>query len=151
VFALEMGKKLSCATAESAGAQLKSILWYDDTQGLSDLQYIDPRVIVVDSLQKLKSRKSTVDKLRRWAADNDRNIILISQKGKHGASRHGEDDDFDCDMVCDVEKNSNEQGRRKELHLHNDERSPCADKCAHVVIVKSRVCELVSFDVPIAT
>lgn len=150
VFGLEMGKKLSRKTAENAGALLGSFWWYDDVRGLEELTIIEPDVVVVDSIQKLgRDRGRVIDRLRRWALDCDKNVIFVSQLGQHGSSRHGEDSDFDCDIVIDVSKGKLEQGPRKAVHGTDETESPCAPGCAHCHVAKSRVCPLVSFDVPI--
>lgn len=149
-FALEMGKKLSCKTAENAGADLNAFWWYDDLKGLEELHLIEPDVVLVDSIQKIgKARGRIIDQLRRWALDNERALILVSQLGQHGSSRHGEDSDFDCDIVIDVQQGKTDKGPRKTTHGLDDEESECAKGCAHCRITKSRVCPLIGFDVPI--
>lgn len=150
VAALEMGAKLSHSTAKNAGANTENLIWYDDIEPLFDeLRYVDPDVIIVDSVQKLKKRGPRVAQLRRWALDNSKNLILISQKGQHGSSRHGEDDDFDCDVIIDVRPTSKDGVIFAECHAHDDHKTPCKAKHAHATVAKSRVCELLSCDVPI--
>lgn len=150
VLALEMGKSLSVDSARSAGARLDCLWWYDDLSALDELDVLGPRVVVVDSTQKLgRSRSSVVARLRQWALTNDRNLILISQLGKHGTSRYGESDDFDCDIVADVSHGSTPQETRKAIHGFDAEPTPCRQGCAHVSIAKARLCPLVAFDVPI--
>lgn len=149
VFGLEMGKELSTETGRDAGALLENCWWYDDIAGLDELSIIDPACVVVDSLQKLRKRKSIVKRLRDWARDFQRNVIFISQKGHHGASRHGEDDDFDCDVVVDVEPGMVEGVQCVKAHAMNEKPSQCREGCAHVRIAKARVAPLVSGDVPI--
>jgi len=149
VFALEMGAKLSADTARDAGADTSQFYWYEDADKFEEVEALDPVVVVVDSIQKLPRRKAWIARARQWARDRDRNLILISQKGKHGASRHGEDDDFDCDCIVDVMPCEAEGRPRSELH-HGDERpTACAPGCAHAVVVKSRICMPGAWDVPI--
>ena len=150
VAALEMGDKLSHATARNAGATTENMVWYNDIGPLFDeLKYTEPAAIVVDSVQKLKKRGTWVTKLRKWAYESDANLILVSQKGTHGASRHGEDDDFDCDVIVDVKASSKDGVTFEEMHGKDEHRTPCKAKHAHATVAKSRVCELVSADVPI--
>lgn len=152
VAALEMGCKLSNSTARNAGARTENnnMVWYDEIDPLFDeLKYTTPAVIIVDSVQKLKKRGVWVTKLRRWALEHDANLILISQKGQHGSSRHGEDDDFDCDVIIDVKATSKDGTIFSELHGKEEFKTPCKNKHAHATVAKSRVCELLSWDVPI--
>lgn len=149
-FGLEMGEVLSKDTAQQSGANMDRFWWYEDTSGLSELEIIKPAVVVVDSAQKLgRQRKSIVAQLRNWAQQQGGNLILVSQKGKHGASRHGEDDDFDCDAVADVTHGSTPQEPRAAIHGFDGKPTPCKYGHAHVAIAKSRICPLVAFDVPI--
>jgi hypothetical protein len=150
VLAIEMGLVLSNDTALQSGARLDRFYWYEDTSGLSELEIIRPAVVVVDSVQKLgRQRKSIVAQLRQWAQLTNSNLILVSQKGKHGASRHGEDDDFDCDCVADVTHGSTPQEPCSAIHGFDHKPTPCKHGHAHVSIAKSRICPLVAFDVPI--
>lgn len=150
IFALEMGKVLSKETAAFAGANLDNCWWYDDIEGLPDLELLNPAVVVVDSTQKIKRGRTTVvNKLRKWAEDNDRNVIFVSQLGVHGASRHGEDQDFDCDVVVDVSPGMVDGVPCKNRHGLNEKPADCREGCAHVRIAKSRVCQLIGGDVPI--
>lgn len=149
-FALEMGDVLSKDSARQSGANMDRFYWYTDTSGLTELEIIKPAVVAIDSVQKLgRQRKSIVARLRQWAQEADGNLILISQKGKHGASRHGEDDDFDCDAVADVMHGSTPQEMRSAIHGFDSKPTPCKMHHAHVSITKSRICPLVAFDVPI--
>lgn len=149
-FVLEMGEVLSKDSAQQAGANMDRFWWYPDTSGLSELAIIKPAVVLVDSVQKLgRQRKSIVAQLRQWAQQAEGNLILISQKGKHGASRHGEDDDFDCDCVADVQHGSTSQERCSAIHGFDSKPTPCEMGHAHISIAKSRICPLVAFDVPI--
>lgn len=149
-FALEMGDKLSSHTAVDAGANVSNFWWYNDTNGIDEIEYLDPDVVVVDSVQKLgRSRRKLVDRLMRWARDKNRNLILISQKGQHGASRHGEDDDFDCDCIVDVRSAKHDGALLSEIHGTDDFRTECAPGCTHATVAKSRVCQLLSWDLPI--
>jgi hypothetical protein len=151
IFGLEMGNELSLDSANNAGAKLDEILWYEGLEGLSDLDAVNPDVVVIDSIQKLrKDRRRTVDRLMQWAKDFDRNLILVSQLSAEGKSRYGEDDDFDVDMTVDIWAGRHpKHGPRKDLHGLEDEPRHCADGCAHASVAKSRVCPLVAFDVPI--
>lgn len=149
IFGLEMGKSLSMETATLAGAQLDSLWWYDDVEGLDDLEILSPAVVVVDSVQKVRARRSVVTRLRRWARENSRNVIFVSQLGHHGASRHGEDDDFDTDVVVDVSPGMVDGVACRRAHALNEKASKCKPGCAHVRIAKSRVCPLINGDVPI--
>lgn len=149
IFSLEMGKTLGKETARAAGATLGNCWWYDDIEGLSDLDILSPAVVVVDSIQKIRRRNSTILKLRAWAADKERNMLFVSQLGTHGASRHGEDSDFDCDVVVDVQPGMVDGVQCKNRHGIGEKATECAEGCAHVRIAKSRVCQLVSGDVPI--
>lgn len=149
-FVLEMGKVLSRDSAQKVGAHLERFWWYEDMDGLAELELIHPKIIVVDSVQKLgRQRKSIVARLRQWAMERDATLILVSQKGKHGASRHGEDDDFDCDVVADVEHGTTPQEARSAIHGFDGKPTRCKMNHAHIVIAKSRICPLVAFDVPI--
>jgi hypothetical protein len=149
IFGLEMGKVLSKETGSFAGAVLDNCWWYDDMVGLEDLAIISPAVVVVDSLQKLKPRKSIVKRLRDWAMAEGRNVLFVSQLGQHGSSRHGEDDDFDCDIVVDVSPGMIDGTPCRNRHGINDKPIDCREGCAHVRIAKSRVCQLIGGDVPI--
>jgi|WetSurMetagenome_2_1015567.scaffolds.fasta_scaffold63133_1 hypothetical protein len=150
VFGLEMGKVLSKETAGFAGANLDNCWWYDDVEGIADLNVLCPAVVVVDSIQKVqRGRTRFVNGLRKWAKDNARNAIFVSQLGIHGASRHGEDQDFDCDIVVDVSPGMVDGVACKNRHGINEKPADCREGCAHVRIVKSRVCQLVGGDVPI--
>lgn len=149
-FVLEMGKVLSCDSAQQAGANLERFWWYEDMAGLEELALIRPASIVIDSVQKLgRQRKSIVARMRQWAMDQNTTLILVSQKGKHGASRHGEDDDFDCDVVADVEHGSTPQQAQSAIHGFDGKPTQCKMNHAHIAVVKSRICPLVAFDVPI--
>lgn len=149
-FGLEMGKTLSCVTAESAGANMANFWWYEDLDGLKDLPHLNPSTVVIDSIQKLgRARARIVSMLRKWALDNQRNVILVSQLNTKGKSRHGEDDDFDCDLLVDVTRCKNDGVMRQEIHGLDATRTPCQEGCAHIEIAKSRVCNLVALDVPI--
>lgn len=125
--------------------------WSDDVdRGLEDLEYLRPRAAVIDSIQKLgKSRARVTETLKSWAQEFNTNVLFVSQQGQHGASRYGEDDDFDCDVVIDVASNRTEKGRRKAIHGFDEKPTLCRDGHAHVYIAKSRVCPLIAFDVPI--
>lgn len=149
IFSLEMGKTLGKETARNAGATLENCWWYDDIEGLADLDVLSPAVVLVDSIQKLRRRNSAILKLRAWAADKERNAIFVSQLGTHGASRHGEDSDFDCDVVVDVQPGMVDGVQCKNRHGIGEKATECAEGCAHVRIAKSRVCQLISGDVPI--
>lgn len=150
MFGLEMGKVLSKETAGFAGANLENCWWYDDLEGLADLDVLCPAVVVVDSIQKIrKGRTSVVNRLRKWAADNGRNAIFVSQLGVHGASRHGEDQDFDCDVVVDVSPGMVDGVPCKNRHGVNEKPAECREGCVHVRIAKSRICQLIGGDVPI--
>lgn len=148
---LEMGKVLSADSARKAGARMDRFWWYDDVdKGIDELAVVRPSSAIVDSIQKLgRRRASVIERLKRWAKDESTNLILVSQQGRHGVSRHGEDDDFDCDVVVDVQHATNQGIPRKEVHGFEEERTPCRKGCAHLVVVKSRVCPLIAFDVPI--
>jgi hypothetical protein len=151
VLALEMGLVLSKDSGAQSGANVDDFYWYDDAdKGLREIEIIRPAVVVIDSVQKLgRQRKSIVSQLRQWAEDQGSNLILVSQKGKHGASRHGEDDDFDCDVVADVMHGSTPQEPRTAIHGFESKPTACKMGHAHVSIAKSRICPLVAFDVPI--
>lgn len=151
VFGIEMGKALSVETAKKAGAQMESFYWYQDVDGMSDLEVLDPAVVVVDSIQKLgRDRRRVVNELIQWARDYDRNCVFISQLSTDGKSRFGEDDDFDCDVIVDVSAGRTAKGGiSRRVHGLDDKPTPCRDGCAHAAIAKSRVCPLISFDVPI--
>lgn len=151
VFGIEMGTALSVETARKAGAQMSAFYWYQDTEGLSDLEVLDPAVVVVDSIQKLgRDRRRIVNQLMMWARDYDRNCVFISQLSADGKSRFGEDDDFDCDVIVDVSAGRTAKGGiSRRVHGLDDKQTPCRDGCTHASIAKSRVCPLVSFDVPI--
>lgn len=151
VLCIEMGQVLSVDTATRAGAKLERLRWYDDVdEGLADLEVYDPDAVVVDSVQLLRrARACIVDRLRTWAEDFDRNVLFVSQLGKHGSSRHGEDDDFDCDLVVDILATKTDEGRRRAIHGDDDKQSPCADGTAHVRVAKTRICAPLGFDVRI--
>lgn len=150
ILGLEMGSELSKATAASAGADLDRCWWYDEPSVLEDLEILAPDVVVVDSIQELgRRRKSIVASLQKWAKDCGTNVLLISQLGQHGASRHGENDDFKCDIVIDILPGHSEDGPRTASHGLGHTKQHCADGCAHVRIAKSRICPLIGFDVPI--
>ena len=151
IFGLEMGNELSLETARNAGANTDHVYWYEDLEGLEDLERIDPDAVAIDSIQKLRrERRHTVDRLMQWARDNERNLILVSQLSADGKSRYGEDDDFDVDMTVDIWPGRHPKtGPRKDLHGLEDEPRRCADGCAHASVAKSRICPLVAFDVPI--
>lgn len=151
IFGIEMGKELSVETARKAGANTEDLYWYEDLDGLQDLEQLQPNAVAVDSIQKLKrERRRTVDRLMQWARDYERNVILVSQLSAEGKSRYGEDDDFDVDMVVDIWPGRHPKtGPRKDLHGIEDEPRRCADGCAHAYVAKSRLCSLIGFDVPI--
>jgi hypothetical protein len=150
VFGIEMGKTLSLDTARQAGAQCEQLVWYDDLEGLAELELLEPAVVVIDSIQKLRrARRQTVDRLMAWAKQSDSSLVLVSQLSADGKSRYGEDDDFDCDMTVDVWPGRTTKGPRKDVHLFEDTHRRCDDGCAHVLVAKSRVCPLVAFDAPI--
>lgn len=150
IFGLEMGKSHSVETATNAGAKLENIWWYEDIEGLSELELLNPAVVVIDSIQKLgRDRKRIVEQLRDWAKDAERNVIFISQLSADGKSRYGEDDDFYADMNVDVSPGRTDKGPRKMVHGFADSPTRCADGCCHVSVAKSRVCPLIAFDVPI--
>ena len=151
VLALEMGLVLSKDSGVQSGAILEEFWWYEDVDnGLREIEIIRPSVVLVDSVQKLGyQRKSIVSQLRQWAQDENTNLILVSQKGKHGASRHSEDDDFDCDVVADVQHGSTPQQPQSAIHGFESKPTACKYGHAHVSIAKSRICPLVAFDVPI--
>ena len=150
IFGIEMGKELSLQAARDAGAQVDRIWWYDDPTGLADLEFIDPAVVVVDSIQKLKrERRRFVDKLIQWARDYSRNVVFVSQLSADGKSRYGEDDDFDCDCIVDVWPGRTAKKPRWDTHGLDDAPTRCADGCCHASVAKSRVCPLLACDVPI--
>lgn len=151
VIALEMGKILSKETADAAGADLASLYWYDDAESaLADLEVLRPGAIVVDSIQKLRRRRaSTVTKIMRWCRENKSNALFVSQLGQHGSSRHGEDDDFDCDVVVDVSPGMIDGVLCRNRHGIGQKATECREGSAHVRVAKSRVCQLVAGDVPI--
>ena len=149
IFGLEMGTVLSKDTARQAGARLDNCWWYDDVEGLEDLDVLSPAVVVVDSIQKIPYRSRTVAKLRNWARTNGRNLILVSQQGQHGSSRYGESDDFDCDVVVDVSPGMVDGQQCRKSHGLNEKATKCQPGCAHVRIAKARICPLVPGDVPI--
>jgi len=149
-FGIEMGKTLSCVTAESAGANMAHFWWYDSTEGLTDLPHINPACVVIDSVQKLgRARSRIVTMLRKWAVDNDRNVVFVSQLNKRGSSRNGEDDDFDCDVVVDVTQCKHDGVMRQEIHGLDAVKTPCTDGCAHIEVTKSRAGHLLALDVQI--
>lgn len=149
-FGIEMGKVLSLDTAIKAGAIVDDVWWYEDLRGLDELEIIDPAAVVLDSIQKLKwDRRRVVDKLMSWAVDNNRNLILVSQLSADGKSRYGEDDDFDVDIVVDVSQGRTNKGPNKAVHLLDDKQTPCKAGHAHCSVMKSRICQLLAFDVPI--
>jgi hypothetical protein len=149
-FGIEMGETLSSVTANDAGANMANFWWYEDLEGLKDLPHIDPACVVIDSVQKLgRARGRIVAMLRKWALENDRNVIFVSQRNQKGASRNGEDDDFDCDVIVDVTRCKNDGVMRQEIHGRDESRTPCQEGCAHIEIAKSRVCQLIALDVQI--
>jgi hypothetical protein len=152
-FALEMGQALSCVTAEVAGARMDRFYWYDSIAGLEELDTIDPAAVAIDSVQKLGRDKSKVIKrLRRWALERQRNLVLVSQQNIRGASWGGDAPDFDCDFIVDISRRLNEKGiARREIHGNDETPSMCAEKCAHAQVAKTRVPDSVpvAFDVPI--
>jgi len=149
-FGIEMGKALSLQTAQNAGAHVKDVWWYEDLEGLEEIDLIDPAAVVIDSIQKLKrARRRTVDFLLNWARQTSRNVILVSQLSAQGKSRYGEDDDFDVDMTVDVSPGRSAKGGRKEIHGLEDSPTLCKLGCAHASVAKSRVCPLISADLPI--
>ena len=150
IFGIEMGKTLSLDSALKAGAKVDDVWWYQDVEGLEDLEAIDPDVVVVDSIQKLRyERRRIVDRLMAWAKENGRNVILVSQLSADGKSRYGEDDDFDADMTVDVSPGRTDRGPCKKVHGFEDGPTRCKDGCAHASVAKSRVCPLLALDVPI--
>jgi hypothetical protein len=150
-FGLEMGKELSVETATLAGANLHAFTWYSDIKGLSELELVDPAVVVIDSIQKLgRARGSVLDDLMTWARERERNCVFVSQLSADGKSRYGEDADFDCDMNCDVGPTRTAKGGlMQKTHAFDDKPTKCKNGHAHVSVAKSRVCPLISFDVPI--
>jgi hypothetical protein len=150
IFGIEMGKTLSLDSASKAGARTDDILWYEDLAGFAEVELVNPSVVVVDSIQKLKyERRRIVDRLMAWAKDNERNVVLVSQLSADGKSRYGEDDDFDVDMTVDVSPGRTDKGPRKGVHLLEDGPTRCKDGCCHASVAKSRVCPLLAIDVPI--
>lgn len=150
VFTLEMGKVLALDGAQQAGADVVQFWWYEAIDGLDELPIVQPQAVVVDSAQKLGRRGfKVVSKLQEWANTTGGNLILVSQLGRHGVSRHGEDNDFDCDVVADVSRGSSFQEIRKAIHEFDHAPSPCLSGHAHITIAKSRLGPCVAFDVPI--
>jgi hypothetical protein len=149
-FGIEMGMVLSLDTARNAGAHIEQIIWYGDLDGLAELEIIDPKAVVIDSIQKLRrARRRTVDLLMAWAKEFDRNVVLVSQLSADGKSRYGEDDDFDVDMIVDVSPGRTNRGPCKHVHGLEDTARPCAPGCCHASVPKSRVCPLLAADLPI--
>jgi hypothetical protein len=150
-FGLEMGKELSVDTARKAGAKMDSFFWYADTDGLDDLDVIQPDAVVVDSIQKLgRERTRVVEMLMTWARDNAKNCIFISQLSADGKSRYGENDDFYCDVIVDVySARTPKGGLSRRTHGRDENDRVCHDGCTHACVAKSRVCQLIAFDVPI--
>jgi hypothetical protein len=151
IFALEMGKKLSIHTLRDCGANNGNVWWYEhDCSGLEEVKHINPASIVIDSVQKIgRSREAVIKRLRRWALDEQKNLILISQQNQKGVSRYGEGDDFDCDAVVDVTPCERDRVPLKNIHAGDEHSTECAPGCAHVSLAKSRVSLLGAWDVPI--
>jgi hypothetical protein len=151
VLGLEMGKALSLETARNAGANLDSCYWYDDVDDLlADLDDLEPQAIAIDSIQKLgRARSRVVRQLRRWVAEHQSTLLLISQLSKDGRSRYGEDDDFDCDAMLDCLPGVVEGVRQTHSHGMDGVKSECEKGCCHIAIRKSRISPLIGFDVPI--
>lgn len=150
IFGIEMGKTLSLDSALKAGANVDDVLWYEDLEGLEELELVDPDAVVIDSIQKLKyARRKIVDDLMTWARQNSRNVILVSQLSADGKSRYGEDDDFDADMTVDISPGRTDRGPCKRIHGLEDAPTRCRNGCAHASVAKSRVCPLLALDLPI--
>lgn len=105
VCALEMGEEMTAQMALESGAQMRNYWTCADTAALwHDLPFIDPTVVIIDSIQKMRNARRTIERLYHWAKESLGVVILICQVNSKGTARGGPAAVHDCDIELEVRK-----------------------------------------------
>lgn len=105
VCALEMGENLTAEIARQSGSRMRNYWGSGDLAAFwHDLPFVEPLCIVVDSIQELRNRKSTIARLYDWAQETGGIVILISQVNANNRARGGPSSEHKVDVVLRLQR-----------------------------------------------
>ncbi len=103
---LEMGRARTVEFAEQSGSILSRLWPYDTLSDLwQDLPIVEPRCIVIDSLQYVgRNPKRELSRLCHWAATNQGLVVVVNQVNANGRSRGGPSSSHALDIELQLVK-----------------------------------------------
>jgi predicted ATP-dependent serine protease len=127
VCALEMGEEMTAQLARESGSKMVNYWTCRDTKSLwHDLPFVEPLVVIVDSIQELgRGAKGTIKRLYDWANETGGIAIHVCQVNSKGTARggpsHAHKVDIELQLVREREGYARFVTRKNRFSLPNGE------------------------------